>query len=129
MALIIVVEDNVHSAKMVAKLLRPYHTILLAENGEDGLVTMFEHHPDLVLLDLGLPDIDGQTVIGLAREKSHLMNIPIIAFTAWPKEEACEMARNYDFDGIILKPINTRTFAAEITKYLYARTKPQAASY
>lgn len=120
MGLIVIVEDNEHSARMAAKLLRRVgHEVLLAEDGETGLRTMMDNQPDLVLLDLGLPDIDGQTIIGLARQQEHLMQIPFIAFTAWPADRASEMAKTYGCDGVITKPIDTRIFAQQVDYFLY----------
>jgi two-component system, cell cycle response regulator DivK len=122
MALIVVIEDNVLNAKMAEKLLRHAgHKILLAEDGETGLTTVFENQPDLVLIDLGLPDIDGQTVIGLIRQQDSLKAVPIIAFTAWPEDQAYDMAKGYGCDGVIVKPIDTRTFAERVAGFLAQR--------
>lgn len=119
MSLVIVIEDHFPNARMVEKLLkRAGHEVLLAEDGETGLTTVFENQPDLILIDLGLPDIDGQTVIGLVRQHESLKDVPLIAFTAWPPEEAHDMATRYGCDGVITKPINTRTFADKINSYL-----------
>jgi two-component system, cell cycle response regulator DivK len=119
MALIIVIEDNEQNARMAAKLLRrAEHKVIVAEDGEDGLTTVFEQHPDLVLIDLGLPDIDGQTVIALIRQQPDLNTVPIIAFTAWPEGAAHNMAQAYGCDGVITKPINTRTFAEQVSAFL-----------
>lgn len=119
MALIVVVEDNIHNARMAAKLLRlGGHKVILAEDGEVGLTSVFENHPDLVLVDLGLPDIDGQTVIALIRQQSTLDHIPLVAFTAWPEETAYQIAKAYRCDGVIMKPINTRTFRQQVESYL-----------
>lgn len=119
MTLIVVIEDNVQNARMADKLLRRAgYKVMVAEDGEMGLTTVFEHNPDLVLIDLGLPDIDGQTVISLIRQHDAVADTPIIAFTAWPEDRAHDMAKNYRCDGVITKPINTRTFADEIGAYL-----------
>lgn len=119
MGQIIVIEDNEQSARMASKLLRRAgHEVLLAEDGETGLQAMLENHPDLVLVDLGLPDIDGQTVIALARQQPHLIEVPLIAFTAWPADRAIDMARSYGCDGVITKPIDTRTFAKDVESFL-----------
>lgn len=119
MALIIVIEDNLLSARMVAKLLQKSgHKVLVAEDGELGLMTVFENQPDLVLIDLGLPDIDGQTVVALIRQQPALAKIPLIAFTAWPPDTARNMALAYGCDGVITKPINTRTFVADVEAFL-----------
>lgn len=119
MARIVVIEDNPQSARMAAKLLRIVgHDVILAEDGETGLAAVMENLPELVLMDLGLPDIDGQTVIALMRQQPDLAAIPIVAFTAWPQETAHEMAHAYGCDGVISKPIDTRTFAQQVAAYM-----------
>ncbi|MGJ3239122.1 MAG: response regulator [Anaerolineae bacterium] len=119
MALIVVIEDNAQNARMAQKLLqRAGYEVIIAEDGESGLTTVFDYEPDLILIDLGLPDMDGQTVIGLVRQQPNLQTRPVIAFTAWPPEEAHDMARRYGCDGVITKPIDTRTFSDQIAAYL-----------
>lgn len=119
MALIVIIEDNAQNARMAAKLLRNAgHTVIIAEDGEVGLMAVFENHPDLVLVDLGLPDIDGQTVIALIRQQPEITPMPIIAFTAWPEVTAHSMAQAYGFDGVITKPINTRIFAEQVNRFM-----------
>jgi two-component system cell cycle response regulator DivK len=119
MARIVIIEDNEQNARLAEKILkRDGHDVTLAPDGEIGLTTVFENPPDLVLVDMGLPDLDGQTVIALLRQQPGLETLPIIAFTAWPQETAYEMARAYGCDGIIIKPIDTRTFAGEVGAHL-----------
>ena len=121
MSLIVIIEDNEQNARMASKLLRRAdHKVLVAEDGETGLATVFENTPDLVLIDLGLPDIDGQTVIALIREQEGLEHVPLIAFTAWPEETAHSMAQAYGCDGVITKPIDTRAFAGQIAEFINA---------
>jgi CheY-like chemotaxis protein len=116
---IVVIEDNEHSARMAEKLLKHAgHTVTLAEDGESGLTMVLELHPDLVLIDLGLPDVDGQTIIAMMRQQPDLVNMLIIAFTAWPETTAAEMARAYGCDGVISKPIDTRQFAGQVEAFL-----------
>jgi two-component system cell cycle response regulator DivK len=119
MSLIVIIEDNAENARLAEKLLRNGgYKIMVATDGESGLTTVFEHRPDLVLMDLGLPDIDGQTVVGLLRQQADLNTVPIIAFTAYPEDTAHSMATAYGCDGVIVKPINTRTFVAQIQAFL-----------
>lgn len=119
MSLIVVIEDNAQNARMAAKLLRNAdHKVIVAEDGETGLMSVFENTPDLVLIDLGLPDVDGQTVISLIRQQPSLKDTPLIAFTAWPEATAHNMAKAYGCDGVITKPIDTRKFAAQIAEFM-----------
>jgi CheY-like chemotaxis protein len=119
MSLIVVIEDNQQTARLAEKLLtRAGHTVTVAEDGEIGLTTVFDNQPDLVLIDLGLPDIDGQTVVSLLRQRSNYDHMPIIAFTAWPQDTAHSMAEAYGCDGVITKPIDTRAFAQQIHDFL-----------
>lgn len=120
MANIVIIEDNEQSARMVVKLLRHVgHEVWVANSGEEGLSLVFESMPDLILIDLGLPDLDGQTVVALLRQQEHLARVPLIAFTAWPPDQAYAMARAYGCDGVIIKPIDTRTFANQVGEYLH----------
>lgn len=115
---IVVIEDNPQSARLASKLLkRAGFEVTLAEDGESGFQAVIEAAPDLVLVDLGLPDIDGQTVVALLRREG-FAKTPIIAFTAWPQDSAREMASAYGCDGVITKPIDTRTFAEQVEKFL-----------
>lgn len=119
MAQIVVIEDNEQTARMVTKLLkRSGFEVLHAADGETGLTTVFENKPDLVLIDLGLPDLDGQTVIALLRQHEAVTNVPLVAFTAWPEATARSMAEAYGCDGVITKPVDTRTFGDQIQAYL-----------
>jgi CheY-like chemotaxis protein len=119
MSLILLIEDNLQNARMAVKLLRHAgHEVVAAEDGETGLNLAVETRPDLALVDLGLPDIDGQTVVALLRQESALVAMPIIAFTAWPEATANQMARAYGCDGVIIKPIDTRTFAQLVENFL-----------
>lgn len=119
MPLIVLIEDNHDNARLAEKLLtKAGSKVVIASDGEMGLTMVFENRPDLVLIDLGLPDIDGQTIVGLLRQHPEFEQLKIIAFTAWPQETAHEMAIAYGCDGVITKPINTRTFAASVVQFL-----------
>ncbi|MFN8527021.1 MAG: response regulator [Anaerolineae bacterium] len=119
MSKIVIVEDNAQSARLAARLLRKAgHDVQTAEDGEIGLNTVLAQKPDLVLIDLGLPDIDGQTVIVLLREQPELQGMPIVAFTAYPFEIAQKMAKTYGCAGVISKPIDTHLFPGQVAEYL-----------
>jgi CheY-like chemotaxis protein len=115
----LIIEDNVQNALLVKRILRVRgHEVLHAEEGGIGFETATREIPDLILIDLGLPDIDGQTLIGVIKNEPKLKDVPMIAVTAWPAEVAQAMAKAYGCKDCISKPINTRTFADQIEKYL-----------
>jgi len=121
MSHILVIEDHVQNARLVKKLLRRNdHTVILADCGEEGLKIAFESKFDLILMDLGLPDMDGQTLITVLRQRPEFRAVPIIAFTAWPPDDAQNMVKAYGYNGIITKPIEMAHFLATIENYLKA---------
>jgi two-component system cell cycle response regulator DivK len=120
MTKILLVEDIPDNVELVRKALsgRDYE-IVHAPDAETGLSLALEHIPDLILLDLGLPDYDGQTLAGWLRAEPVLDATPIIAFTAWPEETAKKMVESYGFDGYICKPIlKVGEFLAKIDSHL-----------
>ncbi len=119
MKTILVIEDNHQNARLVEKILvHAGYKVIIAQDGETGLLQAFETPPVLILADLGLPDMDGQTVIALLHQQDDLKGVPIIAHTAWPEATATRMAKSYGCQGIITKPLNTRTFVSEIEAFL-----------
>jgi two-component system cell cycle response regulator DivK len=120
MTKILLVEDILDNAALVRKALSGCdYEFVHALDAETGLSLALEHIPDLILLDLGLPDYDGQTLAGWLRAESVLDSTPIVAFTAWPEETAKKMVESYGFDGYICKPIiKVSEFIAKIDSYL-----------
>lgn len=121
MAHIILIEDNPQTSRMASKLLNKRgYSIETFATGEEGLLRILETTPSLILIDLGLPDVDGQTVIGIIRQQLALSAIPVIAFTSWPIDMAERMTAAYGCDGIITKPIDTRRFVNQIEEFITA---------
>ena len=116
---ILVIEDNPDSAELEKRVLaaRGYE-VLEAPDAETGLQMAVDQQPDAIVLDLGLPDADGQTLVGWIRRVPALAHTPIIACTAWPEETARKMVEAYGCDGYIRKPISVATFAEQIAAYL-----------
>jgi len=116
---ILLIEDNANNATLVKRILEnPSLKIAHAWTGKDGLQMAVETSPDLILLDLGLPDLDGQTVASLIRRIPGLEKTPMIAVTAWPEETAREMVRAYGCDDYIGKPIDRPLFLEMVQSYL-----------
>jgi two-component system cell cycle response regulator DivK len=114
-------EDDPYEARLVVRLMeREGYRVLHAADGESGLQMAMEEKPDIILLDLGLPDLDGQTVAALIRGMPDLAQVPLVAVTAWPPDTAREMAKVYGCNGYISKPISPREFPAQVAAYLTA---------
>jgi CheY-like chemotaxis protein len=125
MNVILMIEDDLSNARLAERILtRAGYEVVIAANGEEGLGKVMDARPALILVDLGLPDIDGQTVIAVIRQQAALKSVPILAFTAYPPDAAEAMARAYGCDGVISKPIDTRTFADQVGAYLPAPAQP-----
>ena len=116
---ILMIEDNFNNAMLVKRMLENKAVQLThAWDGESGLQMVMEQKPDLILLDLGLPDLDGQTVASFIRRIPELENVPMIAVTAWPEETAREMVTAYGCNDYISKPIDVLTFYKKLETYI-----------
>ena len=119
MKTILQIEDNEPNRILVERILERFaYRLLHAADGETGVSLAIEEKPDLILVDMGLPDLDGQTVVTLLRQIPELNKTPIVAVTAWPREVAEEMARRYGCDGCIVKPIDVRQFPSQIAHFI-----------
>lgn len=107
MAKILYIEDIEDNLTLVRKIIVAQgHEFFWANNAEKGLETALSAEPDLILLDLGLPDSDGQTLSVWLRSEPALENVPIIVLTAWPEEVARHTVEAYGLDGYLCKPIS-----------------------
>jgi len=107
MAKILYIEDIQDNITLVEKIVMSRgHEFLNAHNAEEGLELAFTSKPDLILLDLGLPDADGQTLSVWIREDPSFSSIPIIVLTAWPEEVARQTVDAYNLNGYLCKPFS-----------------------
>lgn len=119
MSTILLIEDNRASKLLVERVLENVgYTILCAADGESGIAKAIKNEPDLILIDMGLPDIDGQTVVTVLQQVESLRNTPMVAITALPADKARETVERYRLDGCILKPIEVSKFPGQIASYL-----------
>jgi CheY-like chemotaxis protein len=120
MAVIVLVEDTPANLALATKLLTAAgHDVAGATSGTDGVRLVAERSPDLVLMDLGLPDIGGREALGLIR--TTLPDGPaqrVIAFTAHAMVGDRERALADGFDGYLSKPIDFATFVASVEALL-----------
>jgi CheY-like chemotaxis protein len=122
---ILLIEDSRESTILVERVLGASgYEIVHAPDGETGIQMAVETQPDLILIDIGLPDIDGNTVVTLLRQIGELEGVPLVAITAWPAEIAQDICDRYGYDGLITKPISVRNFPGQIAGYLGAEASP-----
>ena len=116
---VLLIEDSLENTILVERVLEASgYDMLQAATGEQGIQIAVEEIPDLVLIDIGLPDVDGHTVLTLLRQIDELNGVPLVAITAWPADIAQEMCNRYGYDGVIIKPISVRNFPKQIAKYI-----------
>lgn len=119
MATVLVVEDAPASLALVTKLLLSAgHRVLSAATGTEGVALALEHRPDLVLLDLRLPDVDGWEVLRRLRAGSDGGRTPVVAVTAHAMRGDRERALAAGFDDYLTKPIDVATFSQSIGRLL-----------
>ncbi len=116
---ILVIEDNELNLKLVRTLLElAEYTVLEADNAEQGISLALEHAPDLILMDIQLPGLDGLSATKQILTDQRLKHIPIVAVTSFAMEGDKEKAINAGCSGYISKPIDTRNFVNEVTSFL-----------
>jgi signal transduction histidine kinase/CheY-like chemotaxis protein len=120
-ALVLVVEDNPDNMLTVKALLAADFTVIEATDGQAALEQAKRHKPDLILMDIALPKMDGIQALKAIRNDAHLQNIAVIALTASAMTSDREAILAYGFDGYIPKPIDQNEFMHTIQQVLYGK--------
>ena len=117
--LILIVEDNDKNMKLARDILqvKGYRTIE-AESAEAGLPLVAERKPDLVLMDIQLPGMNGIEALKKLRASPETSRIPVLAFTASVMPQDRKEIMSAGFDGFVSKPINLKEFIASIANTL-----------
>ena len=119
MARILVIEDNATNMKLASLLLsNAGHTPLCAVDAETGLTLARAEQPDLILMDIQLPGMDGLTATALLKKDPATAAIPVIALTAMAMKEDREKARMAGCDAYIAKPLRYQELLAAIDTLL-----------
>ena len=115
---VVVVEDNERNMKLFREVLESsgYRT-LEAETGERAVALTTEHRPDLVLMDIHLPDIDGVEALRMLRADERTASIPVLALTAQAMEGDRERFLADGFDGYLSKPVNIADLLDAVRRY------------
>jgi len=116
---ILVVEDNEANMYLITFVLRNNdYEVIEAKSGEEGITAAIKTKPDLIIMDVDLPGIDGLETTKRIRDSKADSQVPIVALTSYAMAGDREKALTAGCTGYIEKPINPDTFMGEIEKYL-----------
>jgi two-component system cell cycle response regulator DivK len=119
MPLILIVEDNDKNLKLLRDVLRfkGYET-LEAMTGSEGVRLARERNPDLVLMDIQLPDIDGVTALAQIRANAATRDMPVIAVSASVMPDEQQRIAASGFNAYVTKPISVKSFVETVEKFV-----------
>jgi len=116
---ILVVEDNERNLKLLRDVLEyAGYDVRVARTAEDGITFAVSEPPDLVLMDLQLPGIDGMEALRRLRESPRTADVPVVAVTAQAMKQDRERALAAGFNGYVEKPISVRAFTDQVRGFL-----------
>jgi CheY-like chemotaxis protein len=116
---ILVVDDALFNRRLIETILKPRgYELFVAENGQQGIDLAIRELPDLILMDIQLPDIDGYMATKVLRSRAETQAIPIIALTASTTPEDFQRATDAGCTGYISKPFNPTVFPGMIADIL-----------
>ena len=122
---ILYIEDDDNNRVLVERvMLAEGHQVITATNAKHGIALAVEHLPDIILMDINMPDMDGYTATNELRQFNELDHVPIIAVTANVMKGAQEETLAAGCDGYIPKPIDIDRFPEEIDFYIQQGPRP-----
>lgn len=121
---ILIIDDNHMNLELATDLLElSGYRVLQAEDAQNGIALAKTERPNLILMDIHLPGMDGLTALKILREDAELLDVPIVALTAYAMKGDEEKALSAGCAGYITKPINTREFSRQVASFLNPNTE------
>ena len=115
----LIVDDNKSNLMLEKDLLEVAgFEVFQAENSADWILICIREQPDIIIMDVRLPDMSGTEAAGILRQEKKTRDIPIVFVTASVMANGMDEIKKFANSGFIGKPINTRTFAKEISEYI-----------
>lgn len=115
---ILIVEDNKDSSEILSQFITKLgHQAIKAKNSKEGIALAEAERPDLIFMDLDLPDVDGVKTTTMLRQNPQTSSIPVVALTAWIAELWREKALRVGIATYLLKPISPQTLKETINQY------------
>jgi two-component system cell cycle response regulator DivK len=119
MARILVVDDDARNLRLAATALEQAgHEVLSAEGGAEGVEAALAHMPDLVLMDVQMPGMDGVSALRRLRAEPRTAALKVVALTALAMKGDAERLRAEGFDGYLEKPIRYKEFLREVERLI-----------
>ena len=116
---VMIVEDNELNMKLFNDLLESRgYSIIQTRNGMEALDLARAHHPDLILMDIQLPEVSGLVVTKWLKEDDDLQSIPVIAVPAFAMKGAAERIRQGGCEAYISKPISVTSFLDTVRRFI-----------
>jgi two-component system cell cycle response regulator DivK len=117
--IVLLVEDNPRNVKLARDVLEyAGFVVVVATTGEEGVEQSRTAQPDVILMDLQLPGIDGYAALELIRAHGETAHIPVVALTAFAMRSDRERVLTAGFAGYLEKPISVREFPAQVRRHL-----------
>jgi len=124
MAKILVVDDDARNLRLAATVLEQAgHEVLSAEGGAEGVKAALAHAPDLVLMDVQMPGMDGVSALSRLRAEPRTASLTVVALTALTMKGDRERLLAEGFDGYLEKPIRYKEFLASVAALLEGRNE------
>ena len=116
---ILLIEDDQLITNLIVILLeREGYEVITSPTAETGIALAAGRPPDLVLMDIALPGMDGLEATRILKARESTRTVPVVALTAQARKEDAEKARRAGCDGFIAKPLSTRDFLAEVAGHI-----------
>jgi len=116
--LVLIVDDNERNRKLAGDVLRfAQFRTLEANTAAEGIALASEHLPDVILMDLRLPDLDGTEAARMLRSEPRTSRIPVVAVTALPLDAPDDWLFDAGFAGYVVKPIDTDEFPDVVRRF------------
>jgi two-component system, cell cycle response regulator DivK len=113
------IEDNADNRLLVRRILQAYgYQVVEAENAARAREMVASLHPDLILMDINMPDVDGYTLTNELKSMPNLLGVPIVAITANVMKGDRERTLSAGCDGYIEKPIDVDRFLEQVERFL-----------
>jgi CheY-like chemotaxis protein len=127
MTKILIAEDNATNRELFRELLEARgYSVVEACDGQEALQVLHQTQPDILLLDIGMPILDGFAVVSEIRKDPNLTALPILGVTAYAMQGDRERILSSGFDGYLSKPIDAKLLAAELERLLTQRPSQAA---